>query len=37
MQACMIRKMEVDGGNTLLTLPTDTLALEPFGYPAAVL
>ena len=27
MQACMIRKMEVDGGNTLLTLPTDTLGL----------
>lgn len=25
MQACMIGKMEVDGGNTLLTLPTDTL------------
>lgn len=23
----MIRKMEVDGGNTLLTLPTDTLGL----------
>lgn len=27
MQACMIGKMEVDGGNTLLTLPTDTLGL----------
>lgn len=27
MQACMIGKMEADGGNTLLTLPTDTLGL----------
>ena len=27
MQACMIRKREVDGANTLLTLPTGKLGL----------